>query len=78
MLKWTTFSKAPATVTINAIHFPYIEVRPSSGAVKGTYLFNVVSCYDKVTGSTPSSANCKETSLNLWGGSAQQLLISVV
>lgn len=76
--KWVTFDRTAGVVQINAVGFKYIEVRPTANAVKGTYLFNIVSCYDEVVSSTPTSSGCLQTSENLWGGSAQQLLISVI
>jgi hypothetical protein len=78
MKKWATFDDIATLIKINGIAFKFIEIRPQDNVVKGTYLFNVVSCYDKVIGADPVSANCKEDSSNLWGSSAQQLLLIIV
>lgn len=78
LVKWITFDKTTGIIKVNSVGFKFIEIRPSNDAVKGTYLFNVIACYNQVAGSTPSSAGCTETSDNLWGGSAQQLIISVI
>lgn len=78
MSQWATFDSTAGKIQINSFGFKFIEVRPVAEAVKGTYIYNVVSCYDKVLGSTPVSSGCIPISDNLWGGSAQQLIISIV
>lgn len=73
---WLTFDQTPGLIKINAVGFRFIEVRPANNAPKGTYIFNIVACYDKPA-AVPASASCTPTHPNLWGGSAQQLIISV-
>ncbi|MBI4021123.1 MAG: hypothetical protein HY369_02685 [Candidatus Aenigmarchaeota archaeon] len=75
--KWVTFDFGVGTIAINEVGFKFIEIRPPGDAVKGTYIFNVVACYDELGSGTLTSASCTETSTNLWGGSAQQVIISV-
>jgi hypothetical protein len=87
MLKWVTFDRTAGLIKINSVGFKFIEVRPDANAPQGTYLFNVVACYEcksdlggrlTCASEPPSSASCLTNSDYLWGGSAQQLLISVV
>jgi len=78
MVKWLTFDSSAGTIQRNEIGDKFIEIRPAADTVKGTYIFNVVACYDKVLGDTPISSTCTQISDNIWGGSAQQFLISVI
>ena len=79
MTSWATFDTSAGLIQINAVGFKFINVRPSSDAVKGTYIFNVVACYDAtINMGAPQYFQCNAEHENLWGGSAQQVLISVV
>lgn len=77
MKTWATFDKSVGLIQINSVGFKFVEIRPQADAIKGTYMFNVVACYDKVIGSEPSSSTCTQLSDNLWGGSAKPVLISI-
>lgn len=78
MKSWVTFDKSAGIIQINTLGFKFIEVKPATDSVKGVYFFNVVACYDEVIGATPVSDLCTPVADNIWGGSAQPLLIRVV
>ena len=79
MAKWTTFVTSSTLVQISTQGYRDINIKPAADAVKGFYIFNVVACYDKGgTGSVPTSGNCVANSPSLWGGSAQQITITII
>jgi hypothetical protein len=77
MKKWLTYYRGIKTITPNYIDYIPITVKPTENAKKGTYMFHVVCCYDK-DDKEPSSDNCLPDSENIWGGSAQTLVLSIV
>lgn len=72
MTEWVTWDMSSSVVQIGKTAYRQISIKPSSNAKSGTYIFSVISCKDPIT--TPSA--CTPETLN-WGGSAQQLIITV-
>ena len=77
MQSWLTFDKSPSLIKINSIGYRSITINPSDSAVKGTYLFNVIACYNDVGSSPPVYSACTSTSSSLWGGSQQPILLNI-
>jgi len=71
MQGWASWDSEAGIVQINRVGYRTISIKVPSNAVSGTYIFNIVACMDM----TPYSA-CTAQTLN-WGGSAQQLTITV-
>jgi len=67
---WLTVDRSSGTVQINTVGYKDFTVTVKGNAIKGTYIFNVVACFDEniETGSkvTPTSSTCTQTSKNLW------------
>ena len=78
MERWLTYNRQPFPIQIGAVDTPPIKIVPDGDSIKGTYIFDIFACYDKTLGTTLLSSQCNENSQNLWGGSAEQLLITVV
>ena len=72
-----TFDKTKTKVAPGTEAFKYIEVSIPTRSDSGTYIFNVVACYDAGNGieNVPNSDECDTTHPNLWGN-PQQLIIS--
>jgi hypothetical protein len=71
MQNWVSWDKESSIVQINKVGYRSITVQVPANAVLGTYIFNVISCIDVSTYDA-----CTPQTLN-WGGSAQQLTITV-
>jgi hypothetical protein len=71
MQGWTSWDKEPGVIQINRVGYRSITVKVPANAVSGTYIFNVIACMD-----VTSYDACTPQTLN-WGGSAQQLTITV-
>ena len=74
MKTWVTYDSITSPVQINTVGFKYIDVTVPSDAKTGTYMFNVVACYDDVTTGTPTAASvpmvcdaATTPSGNIWG-----------
>jgi hypothetical protein len=71
MQGWASWDNQAGIIQINRVGYRTISVKVPANAVAGTYIFNVIACMDI------SSYNaCTPQTLN-WGGSAQQLTVTV-
>jgi len=71
MQEWISWDSSPGIIQINRVGYKKISLKVPSNAVSGTYIFNVVACKDVYT-----YTECTPQTLN-WGGSAQQITITV-
>jgi len=71
MQGWASWDNQAGIIQINRVGYRTISVKVPSNAVSGTYIFNVIACMD-----VSSYSACTPQTLN-WGGSAQQLTITV-
>jgi hypothetical protein len=71
MQNWVSWDNQPGVIQINRVGYRTISVNVPPNAVAGTYIFNVIACMDMY-----SYSECTSQTLN-WGGSAQQLTITV-
>ncbi|MFQ5647978.1 MAG: hypothetical protein ACE5FW_01965 [Candidatus Aenigmatarchaeota archaeon] len=80
MSRWVTFDTLTTPIKINTVGFKYIDITVPNDAVTGTYMFNVIACYDGVTVGTPTAASvpiCDENtpSANVWGNPTPVVIV---
>jgi uncharacterized protein YbdZ (MbtH family) len=80
---WIKFIKSPKTIAIGRHDEIPITFEIPNNAIKGVYLFRVVSCYDQDFSGNPvalgptSYQTCQSTSTNMWGPAAQDFVLTV-
>jgi hypothetical protein len=80
MLEWVTWTTGQQNIQINTLGFWDITVDVPTDVMKGQYMFNVVSCWDRDDDGNqmvPNAAQCSPVSSNIWGGSAQPLTMVI-
>ena len=73
MRRWATVERTVSSIEVQTTAYKSITIDTSTGAQAGSYIFNVVACYDRTeSGSivTPSSAGCMGNSDNIWSNAA--------
>jgi hypothetical protein len=73
MSRWTTVERTRSSIEVQTTAYKSITIETPTNARAGSYIFNIVSCYDR-TGSgsivTPDSFNCQGDSDNIWSNAA--------
>jgi hypothetical protein len=73
MASWATVERTVSSIAIQSTAYKSITIEIPPSTLPGSYIFNVVSCYDRTsTGSivTPSSFACEGNSDNIWSNAA--------
>jgi len=81
MNTWITFDRGPSTVAINTVGFKRLDITIPSEARSGTYMFNVLACYDATANPTmtdvPAVCDPLTTPINKFWGNPQPVVIIV-
>ena len=84
MQDWVSWVQSPQQIQINQNGFFRINFQIPGETPKGTYLFTVTACYNRLLQQTLNYADCNPSApptnqqAQLWGGSSQQVLLEVV
>ncbi len=73
MSRWATVERTISSIAVQSTAYKTITIETPITAQSGSYIFNVVACYDRTeTGSivTPSSTGCMGNSDNIWSNAA--------
>ena len=73
MRRWATVEISTSSIDVQTTAYKSVTIETPTNAKAGSYIFNVVACYDRTeTGGivTPSSATCIGNSENIWSNAA--------
>lgn len=73
MSRWVTVERTTSSIDVQTTAYKSITIEAPKSAPSGSYIFNVVACYDRTgTGSivTPKSFECEGDSSNIWSNAA--------
>jgi hypothetical protein len=73
MSRWATVERTPSSIDVQTTAYKAVTIETHQNARVGSYIFNVVACYDRTgEGSivTPDSHQCRGNSDNIWSNAA--------